>query len=521
MLGRAPAADKLPPRPRRPGTWGVALLLVVAAAGCDPGRAPSADGSSVEVDLPAAANDNGPDLPAPNEPRPSPAGERGAAESPTPAGDRADGSPGDEPGEPAAIPLDSTDALRTGTEPPTDAIERRKTTRAMMVYVEPRFDAEFRGKLPHGAVIDVFEHVDGPDCRGAGWGRVGTAAYACLQRTEPTEDPATLLPAQLVDGLAPFFYARIPRGAKDGPADALPPKWRSRRAMRAGADPEDRLRPEHDYSFVRRRRFRDGAVLTTPDRRVVYEADVRRLKPSDFAGRDLLAHPVPAGTVLGWSIMWPFATVGDTASAEPTVVAKAPLHTELLTHPEPRTERGQTYVPVSGPTPGFVDTEQIRRWLPIDPPPGIGRHEVWLDVDLEQQTLALHRGSKAVFVTLISSGNYKHATPTGLFRLTSKWAWADMRSREGDEEPYFVEGVPWVQYFRGRYALHGTFWHNRFGRRTSHGCINLSAHDARWVYERTMPAAKPGWIVVHEHTAEPGTLLRIRKGEQPVADRRK
>ncbi len=392
-----------------------------------------------------------------------------------------------------------------------------------MVYVEPRLGTAFRGKIPHGTVFELFERVastPGDECRRGGWGRIGAAAYVCLHHTEPTEQAATVLPPRLVDGIAPFFYARRrPTPGSDEPAPA--PRWRSRRAMKAGGDPDGFLQTEHDYAFVGRRRFRSGAVLRTRDSRVVREADVKRMKPSDFGGRDTLSRPIPAGTQMTWSITWPFATVRAKPHPDAEPTGRLPYHDEALTHDEPQVHRGDTWLPISEPVQGWVLADEVRRFVPLAPPDELPADQVWLDVDLEQQVLAFARGPTVEFVTLISSGNYKHGTPTGLFRLTSKWAFADMRSRAGDDDTYFVEGVPWVQYFRGRYALHGTFWHNRFGRRTSHGCINLSAHDARWVYERTWPVAKPGWVVINEHAQEPGTLLRIRKGTQVPPDRRR
>ena len=135
--------------------------------------------------------------------------------------------------------------------------------------------------------------------------------------------------------------------------------------------------------------------------------------------------------------------------------------------------------------------------------------------------LTVRRGAELEFVTLISSGSHKHPTPPGLYRITSKMGYSDMRSRPGDDEAYYVEGVPWVMYFDGRYALHGTFWHNRFGNRTSHGCVNLSAKDARRVFDAVEPKMPDGWISVYEHADVPGTLIRVRKGMEHPPDQRK
>ncbi|MCA9706801.1 MAG: L,D-transpeptidase, partial [Myxococcales bacterium] len=73
----------------------------------------------------------------------------------------------------------------------------------------------------------------------------------------------------------------------------------------------------------------------------------------------------------------------------------------------------------------------------------------------------------------------------------------------------------------GSYALHGAFWHTGFGRRRSHGCINLAPRDAARVFELTSPAMPEGWTSVYEHEGEVGTVVRVRKGDDPLPDRRR
>ena len=53
--------------------------------------------------------------------------------------------------------------------------------------------------------------------------------------------------------------------------------------------------------------------------------------------------------------------------------------------------------------------------------------------------------------------------------------------------------VPFVQYFHKGYALHGTYWHDEFGKLRSHGCVNLSPIDAAWLFEWTDPSVPPRW----------------------------
>jgi lipoprotein-anchoring transpeptidase ErfK/SrfK len=36
-------------------------------------------------------------------------------------------------------------------------------------------------------------------------------------------------------------------------------------------------------------------------------------------------------------------------------------------------------------------------------------------------------------------------------------------------------------------AIHSTFWHNDYGTPRSHGCVNASSEDAKWVFRWTAP----------------------------------
>jgi len=37
-------------------------------------------------------------------------------------------------------------------------------------------------------------------------------------------------------------------------------------------------------------------------------------------------------------------------------------------------------------------------------------------------------------------------------------------------------------YFNRDMALHGAYWHDGFGYRRSHGCVNMTITDAHWLY---------------------------------------
>jgi hypothetical protein len=125
--------------------------------------------------------------------------------------------------------------------------------------------------------------------------------------------------------------------------------------------------------------------------------------------------------------------------------------------------------------------------------------ERWLDVNVTKQTLVAYDGQKPVFATLISTGEaglddheQTTATKRGIFRIHTKYVTATMSSEEVGEE-FELRDVPYVQYFEEGYALHGAYWHDRFGTPKSHGCINLSPEDARRLFFFTEPSLPSGW----------------------------
>lgn len=126
--------------------------------------------------------------------------------------------------------------------------------------------------------------------------------------------------------------------------------------------------------------------------------------------------------------------------------------------------------------------------------------EKWISVSINKQTLVLYEGEKPVYATLVSTGeagldeaDSTTATKRGIFRVHTKHITSTMASNEVGEE-FELRDVPYVQYFaEGGYALHGAYWHDRFGTPKSHGCINLAPEDARRIFFWTDPPVPPGW----------------------------
>ncbi len=109
-------------------------------------------------------------------------------------------------------------------------------------------------------------------------------------------------------------------------------------------------------------------------------------------------------------------------------------------------------------------------------------------VSVEKQRIYAYEDGKLVYSRLTSTGRAETPTVKGDFNIYVKYE-ADDMSGPG----YFLPQVPYTMYFYKGYGIHGTYWHNSFGRPMSHGCVNLPVEEARWFFE---------W-------AEVGTLVRV------------
>lgn len=129
---------------------------------------------------------------------------------------------------------------------------------------------------------------------------------------------------------------------------------------------------------------------------------------------------------------------------------------------------------------------------PVMPPPAefletVAEGERWIYLDRDDQVLVAYVGARPVMVTLVSTGRAGFPTRLGEFRIVRKLPLGSMRDYDpahGDR-PYHITDIPDIQYFVEGQAFHGVFWHDGFGTRRSHGCVNLAAADARWLYEFT------------------------------------
>jgi hypothetical protein len=135
-----------------------------------------------------------------------------------------------------------------------------------------------------------------------------------------------------------------------------------------------------------------------------------------------------------------------------------------------------------------------------NPPEGVDNGR-WVEVNLKDQTVAVYDQGQLVFATLVASGIEPFWTKPGLFQIYQKHDSTPMRGAfEADRsDAYYLEDVPWTMYYDEARALHGAYWHNGFGSPRSHGCVNMSVGDSRWLYDW---ATVGDWVYVWDPSGE-------------------
>jgi len=105
-----------------------------------------------------------------------------------------------------------------------------------------------------------------------------------------------------------------------------------------------------------------------------------------------------------------------------------------------------------------------------------------ITVDTGKQMLYAWDGGKIIHQNKVSTGMYYTPTVKGTFKIYKKYALQDMKGHYPPYEPYNIKNVPNVMYFYQAYAIHGAYWHNMFGTRYTHGCVNVPVPDSEWLF---------------------------------------
>jgi lipoprotein-anchoring transpeptidase ErfK/SrfK len=140
-------------------------------------------------------------------------------------------------------------------------------------------------------------------------------------------------------------------------------------------------------------------------------------------------------------------------------------------------------------------------------------------VDVTYQTLSCYEESREVYFCRVSSGAKfdmfgnpvdAWATPLGQYRISVKYMSLQM-SGGTTGAGYDLPGIGWTSIFAtGGVAIHSTFWHNNYGDAMSHGCVNITPEDAKWIFRWSAPLVPydPGMVDATQG-GQPSTPVQV------------
>jgi lipoprotein-anchoring transpeptidase ErfK/SrfK len=375
-------------------------------------------------------------------------------------------------------------------EPPLEPSETKvveivdKENQEVLVLVRP-WVSPLIGSVPPGtrlSVKGVVHPKSGHGCPTHLWFAVEPWGYVCSKNARPTAEAATTTQVlQVPDGeRLPFHYVMM--GVKEG--DKVP-FWANLDDAKNQAEPERYLERGDTVAIAKNIKI-DGVPHY-----VSVEGKVMPVKGSYplQGGSEWQGEALDDKTVFPFGWVTAEAKVYDEPSTKKRTTETMPRRTRV-TILEEQGEGGRRMLRVAdGKWVRAADVNEVRK---IPRPDGITAAKQWIDVDLGEQILVAYEEDKPVYATLTSSGR-AIPTPRGNYPIWAKATSISMKSQPYEDKAYFVNKVPWVLFFQAHNAIHGAYWHDRFGVTKSHGCVNVSPLDARHLFEWALPPLPAGW----------------------------
>lgn len=404
--------------------------------------------------------------------------------------------------------------------------------RETQIYAEPRFDARRLGYLRFGSELRrTTAAVSTRNCSG-GWYGVQPVGFVCANdRTATTDARHPLLQVRIPrpDRMKalPYAYAIARRGAPrlfsyapenpERPAAALSRRLVSSLGqLRSETMPSWWRKPHEIFGF---RRAKDSATIgnglsgggvallgfyvdantlygVTPNLELVTTDALDAVKSSSFSGKAFNEDEgLPVAFAMSDRVQ---LYAGDPRQGKAEPVRLLARREIVMLDANYSASRTADWLPTRDGqwlrTSGLRIIDARTEW-----PDWARAGETWVDVSIHLQVLIAYEGTRATYATLVSTGvdglldpATTKSTKLGTFHIVAKHLTATMKG-DTPEDSYEMREVPWVQYFSEGYALHGAYWHDGFGQPRSHGCINLSPIDARWLFHFTSPGLAQNW----------------------------
>jgi lipoprotein-anchoring transpeptidase ErfK/SrfK len=148
--------------------------------------------------------------------------------------------------------------------------------------------------------------------------------------------------------------------------------------------------------------------------------------------------------------------------------------------------------------------------------PGVDPKDKKLVVKLGEQRVYAYEKDRVVFTCRAATGAHFEAgdfsTPVGTYFIYRKTPTQHMYGGAvGDEGSFDLPGIGWVSYFTSSgIAFHGTYWHNDYGVPRSHGCVNVTSANAKWIWQWSMPPNDPAERYITVKKPELGTTVVVQ-----------
>jgi len=163
----------------------------------------------------------------------------------------------------------------------------------------------------------------------------------------------------------------------------------------------------------------------------------------------------------------------------------------------------------------YVDATHLHMIQPDEISPlsiSVPENEKRIEILLKEQAVIAYEYDQPVFLARTATGarfiDGDYRTAPGNYVTNRKRPSRHMAAGDlAAANSYDLPGIPWVCYLTEKgISFHGTYWHNDFGKPRSHGCINLTPDDARWIYRWTYPLVQ---LDEETQTAKSGTRVTI------------
>jgi lipoprotein-anchoring transpeptidase ErfK/SrfK len=107
--------------------------------------------------------------------------------------------------------------------------------------------------------------------------------------------------------------------------------------------------------------------------------------------------------------------------------------------------------------------------------PGAAFASVVAQIDLSSQRMHVYVNGKPAYTWKVSTARPGYRTPTGTYKPYNLVRYHRSTIYNGSPMPYSI-------FFKGGYAIHGSYETQHLGRPASHGCVRLHPSNAARLY---------------------------------------